>query len=238
MPSTETLTVFLVRHAESENNAKHTRLNAEGRGDWWELLRSPDPRLSALGRAQVARLEAWARGGADGTARRMRAAALADGGSRFVFLCSPMRRTLLTAQGLAAGLGFSRVTVDPECFEEGGCRHAHPQYADDKGLAALEAMTPCEVAAVIAEAKAGSYAKGCAGLCAATIADSQKLGEVLGLKPAQAMFVERVLPGMEHGWWPVQRSAWETRPVHPSHPRTHEVASCLSFAAPLLFACS
>jgi len=94
--------VYLVRHAQSENNV----LAAPGL-DCAE--RSADPGVTARGRRQIDALEA-----------RFARARAENGAKRIALYASPMRRCLLTANAMARGMQ-TRAEVMVDAHEHGGC---------------------------------------------------------------------------------------------------------------------
>ena len=179
------LTVFLIRHAESQNNVvqvSHLKLARQ--------IRHHDSDLSAKGVKQCEMLREAARNSNSPEFEKIRSAASAG---RLHFVCSPMRRALKTASFLADGLGFREAEVDPRVFEEGGCYHDFPEHEGLASLAALEAMTADELAQLQASPKCTIFP----GLKEADVADPAMLSAKLGVSEGQAAFVSNVLPGME-----------------------------------------
>ena len=110
--------LFLIRHAESHNNALQARLMREkGEKDRPELerliqeSRSEDPPISARGQEQAARL---------GAALREQYAGMPS-----LVLASPMRRSLETANAVARELATNREDFwcHGRVFEIGGCHY-------------------------------------------------------------------------------------------------------------------
>ena len=106
--------LFIVRHGESENNS------IEGTSSYEEYLanRSPDPALTALGEKQ-----------ADAVAHHLATATVAEhfrtGVGRTGYditriYCSPMLRTMQTAQPIARALNINP-EVMMDIYEHGGC---------------------------------------------------------------------------------------------------------------------
>ena len=116
--------VVLVRHAQSENNA----LRAPGID---HPDRVADPGLTPKGSRQVEWL-------------RERFAREREAHGRVRVVTSPMRRAMLTALGVCAGLG-TRGTVDARAHEHGGCfEGARGDGAD--GAMGRRGMTTDEIA--------------------------------------------------------------------------------------------
>lgn len=89
--------LFLIRHAESENNARPPYQRVE------------DPSITAIGRLQADSLSRWI--------RALRTDAL---------VTSPFRRTLQTSRLMLDGLGSAEQMVWHDVFECGGCYAGHP----------------------------------------------------------------------------------------------------------------
>ena len=189
-----TLTLFLVRHAESQNNAVNAKYASLA---WEKFLRSSDPDLSEVGNQQIAKLKSYFATSSSETTQHLRAAA-ANGGDRFLFFSSPMRRALKTSSALAAGLQYKNVIVDPNLFEEGGCFHDFPDMSDMKGLEHLQHMSQSELDAL---KTSGQQPTTYPGLSEADVRDATKLSDSLGVTPETASFVGDVMPGMENGWY-------------------------------------
>lgn len=83
--------LFLIRHAQSENNAKA------------ESERVPDPAITPLGGEQAERLVSCM--------HRLKPD---------IIYCSPFLRTIQTLQPAAKSLGIAPI-IHPEIFEQGGC---------------------------------------------------------------------------------------------------------------------
>ena len=132
---------------------------------------------------------------------------------RFRLISSPMRRALKTTSALVAGLDKVRldpcfVEVDPFCFEEGGCYHSYPDFMDETGLSALQAMLPAELDAL---ASSSPDPVTFSGLKADEVSDPATLALALDIDVGRASFVRSVLPGMEQGWYAGQNGHVETR---------------------------
>ena len=119
--------VYVVRHAESANNAL-------GVATIENDAREPDPGLTARGEAQCARVRA--RGAAAAAA-----AAAASGAREVEVWSSPMRRCLMTADALARGLGV-RFGVRGDVHEHGGCFRG---ARGGGGVVGLPGMTKAEM---------------------------------------------------------------------------------------------
>lgn len=89
--------LFLIRHAESENNARPPYQRVE------------DPSITAVGRLQAESLGRWIR------------ALRTD-----VLVTSPFRRTLQTSRMMVDGSGPAELMVWHDVFERGGCYAGHP----------------------------------------------------------------------------------------------------------------
>ena len=206
-----TLTLFLIRHAESQNNLLNARYGDKG---WEKYLRYHDAALSEQGCRQINALEGWLRVSPAHTARLIRAAAdPARGAGRFRLVSSPMRRALKTTSAVVAGLDGVRpdpcfVEVDPFCFEEGGCYHKFPDLMDETGLSALQAMTPAELDALAASSPAPVTFP---GLTSDEVTDPATLALALGIDVGRAAFVRSVMPGMDQGWYAGRNGHVETR---------------------------
>jgi 2,3-bisphosphoglycerate-dependent phosphoglycerate mutase len=115
------LTLYLVRHAESHNNARP------------ESQRVSDPALTELGLHQAAKL-------GDRLSREVR-----ESEQPSVILCSPFLRTLQTIQPTAQRV-TSQPTVRTNLFEAGGCYEGHMpgdrQASPGLSRAAMETQFP------------------------------------------------------------------------------------------------
>ncbi|SMP50885.1 2,3-bisphosphoglycerate-dependent phosphoglycerate mutase [Neorhodopirellula lusitana] len=112
-------TVYLIRHAESENNARPV------------YDRVCDPSITARGRIQSQHLAQW-----------MKTMSLD------VLVASPFRRTLQTAQAILDQRD-RRTEVWHDIFESGGCFHGHDEasFTGAPGLSRveIEASLSCEL---------------------------------------------------------------------------------------------
>eukprot|EP00038_Savillea_parva_P019024 m.26194 g.26194 ORF g.26194 m.26194 type:complete len:335 (-) comp4298_c0_seq2:99-1103(-) len=190
------MTLYLVRHAESQNNK--VDFEYKGRG-WGQYLRFPDPNLSDLGTKQAVLLGNHVKTSTDPVSEHLRE--WKSLGDRFALFSSPMRRALKTTWGLAQGLGSPPVTVIPYAFEHGGCFHKYPALSELKGLAQLESTPPDSLPALVGPLESVTHYP---GLTAAQVTDPDHVSQCLELPDVTSIFTTAE-PGMESGWWAGQR---------------------------------
>jgi broad specificity phosphatase PhoE len=206
--SSETLTLVLIRHAESQNNYLSDQYPEISK-----YVRYSDSPLSKRGNEQIQILEEVLKYNHLPTCVKLRSSVSNDSNGVKIYT-SPMRRALKTASYVSSGLN-KKVIVHPLMFEEGGCYHEYPELSEESGLKQLMANNTVAAAPENEEGNDVYQFKKHTNYSGATkgqVLSTRYLSKFLNIvDDRQTNFIESVLPGMDNGWYTSSSSFCETR---------------------------